>query len=422
MQTKAIEEMLAGHVIVHPYSVRDIEDLIYEIRDDKSRWVLKAIAELVRRGTHPEAVTVGAIVGMAAIIGYTLTARDISEYTDDVYSDREWGDRVAEFRDGVTERKTRDLVKSALSDSTPGVADRLSQIIDGVTLSRDGSCADGDVSMTNLQDELNAMVETGATFVQTGFRSLDEGDYPMPGLVNPLRPGQQVIIGARPSVGKTAFAISLMTRMSARSLYFTKEMSYTDISARAFAQITETPLSRFIDLDKWRSIAKQLPEWKRFYKDQLQKYQIYKSNHFTLSDIRAAIIRYKPEVVFIDYIQNMTTQEKGQTRNEAIGHVSRSLKDMALKYGVVTVVLSQLGRSMSREQREPLMSDLRESGDLENDADLVMLIDRAVSDAEINTERGITMESAMVYVRKQRNGRTGQAGLRFIPELVKFDD
>ncbi|MGH9282228.1 MAG: replicative DNA helicase, partial [Acidimicrobiales bacterium] len=263
-------------------------------------------------------------------------------------------------------------------------------------------------------DHLEALYERGEsiTGVPTGYTDLDER-------LAGLQPSNLVIVGARPSMGKTSFALGMVAHaaMSAGTpvLLFSLEMSSQEITQRllcAEARVDATRMrnGRLLETD-WPKISHAI--------GRLGEAPIYVDDNpnLTIMDIRAKARRLKSReglgLVVVDYIQLMTGRTSAENRQVEVSELSRGLKILARELQVPVVALSQLSRNLeSRADKRPMLADLRESGSLEQDADVVMFLYRdEVYNAE-SSDRG----TAEVIVSKHRNGPTGICQLAFLSQ------
>ena len=267
-------------------------------------------------------------------------------------------------------------------------------------------------------DHLEALYERGEsiTGVPTGYADLDDQ-------LAGLQPSNLVIIGARPSMGKTSFALGMVAHaaMDSRTpvLFFSLEMSHHEITQRllcAEARVDATRMrnGRLADTD-WPKISHaigRLGEAPIFVDD---------NPNLTIMDIRAKARRLKSReglgLVVIDYLQLMTGRNTAESRQVEVSEISRGLKILARELQVPVVALSQLTRGLeARADKRPMLADLRESGSLEQDADVVMFLYRDEVYNPESPERG----TAEVIVSKHRNGPTGVARLAFLSQYTRF--
>jgi replicative DNA helicase len=254
------------------------------------------------------------------------------------------------------------------------------------------------------------------TGVPTGFHDLDR-------LLAGLQPSSLVIIGARPAMGKTSLALSMATHAAkvARvpTLVFSLEMSHMEITQRilsAEARVDATHLrTGSLSEVEWHQVQRavgHLGEAPIFVDD---------NPHLTVMDVRAKARRLKASenlgLVVIDYLQLMSGRHSAENRQVEISEISRGLKILARELSVPVVALSQLSRNLeNRSDKRPVLADLRESGSLEQDADVVMFIYRDEVYNPETAERGM----AELLISKHRNGPTGAVQLVFHDKFARF--
>ncbi|MBQ0042479.1 MAG: replicative DNA helicase [Lachnospiraceae bacterium] len=254
------------------------------------------------------------------------------------------------------------------------------------------------------------------TGIPTGFIDLD---YRTAG----MQPSDLVLIAARPSMGKTAFVLNLAEHMAFRQgetvAIFSLEMSKEQLVNRLFS------LESHVDAQKLRTGNLSDKEWDDLISSTAVIGQsnliIDDTPGISISELRRKCRKYKHEhnlkVIIIDYLQLMTGNGKTDSRQQEISDISRSLKSLARELNVPVLALSQLSRAVEqRPDHRPMLSDLRESGAIEQDADVVMFIYRDDYYNKDSEEKGI----AEIIIAKQRNGPIGTVKLVWLPEYTKF--
>jgi replicative DNA helicase len=257
------------------------------------------------------------------------------------------------------------------------------------------------------------------TGVPTGFTELD-------GHLAGLQKANLVVVGARPSMGKTSFALGIIahaaTRAKVPTLLFSLEMSHLELTQRMLCSEAGVNASRMRtgqlhDAD-WRKISTaigRLGEAPIFIDD---------NPRVTVMDIRAKARRMKAKeglgLVVIDYLQLMTGHSgRSENRQVEVSEISRGLKVLARELEVPVIALSQLSRNLEmRQDKVPVLADLRESGSIEQDADVVLFIYRD----EVYNSESVDRGTAEIVIAKHRNGPTGKARLSFMPHYAKFDN
>ncbi|MES0363788.1 MAG: replicative DNA helicase [Desulfobacteria bacterium] len=262
--------------------------------------------------------------------------------------------------------------------------------------------------------------KTLVTGVPTGYHELDQ-------LTSGFQPGDLVIIAGRPSMGKTALALNITQSATAAtgipSAIFSLEMSKEQLSLRLLSSEARVDSSKMrggflkeSDLARINRAAGTLYDLPVFIDD---------SAAISALEIRAKARRMKMEkglgFVIIDYLQLMRGRASAERRELEISEISRSLKALAKELHIPVVALSQLNRKVEdRSNKRPVLSDLRESGAIEQDADVIMFIyrDEVYNTEPDNPNRGI----AEVHLAKQRNGPIGTVKLTFLEHCTRFED
>ena len=281
-----------------------------------------------------------------------------------------------------------------------------------------------DALIVQLIDRVNELHENGAeevTGVRTGFYDLDR-------MTAGLQPGDLIVLAARPSMGKTAFALNIGEHVAVNEglpvVVFSMEMGAAQLALRMVGSLGR------IDQQHLRTGALRDDEWSRLTEavDRLGKVSVFidESPALNPSELRARARRQarqcgKLGLIIVDYLQLMSgSSSSEENRATVIGEISRGLKALAKELQCPVIALSQLNRSVeSRTDKRPMMSDLRESGAIEQDADVIMFIYRDdYYTKEASKEPGI----AETIIGKQRNGPVGTVKLTFLKPLTKFDN
>lgn len=258
------------------------------------------------------------------------------------------------------------------------------------------------------------------TGLSTGFRDLDE-------VTNGLQRSDLILVAARPSMGKTAFTLNIAQNVAIRQdksvAFFSLEMSKEQLVGRILSSVSE------VSSEKLRTGQLQTDDWTRLAKamEVMGKAPLYIDDTpgLTTQEMRSKLRRLKVEhgldLIIVDYVQLMQGRSSGNSdnRQQEISEISRNLKLIAREMNVPLIALSQLSRGVeSRTDKRPILSDLRESGSLEQDADIVAFLYRDKYYNE-NSEKGDITE---VIIRKHRNGALKTVELMFQGELTRFRD
>lgn len=262
----------------------------------------------------------------------------------------------------------------------------------------------------------NQMLVTG---VPTGFNELDE-------LTAGFQPGEFIIIAARPSMGKTAFSLNIAMHAALKEkkkvAYFSVEMGKEQVMVRALAsaariRLSDLRIGKLSDQDWPRLIntAAAVSECGLFIDD---------TGGISPFEIRAKARRMKAkhgiDMIMIDYLQLMNMKQRYENREREVSEISKLLKSVAKELHIPVVALAQLNRGVEgRSDRRPMLSDLRESGSIEQDADVIMMIYREdYYDRDNPDIKGL----AEIIIGKQRNGPTDTIKLRWVPEFGYFEN
>ena len=272
----------------------------------------------------------------------------------------------------------------------------------------------------NALDRIEAASKTqgNVTGIPTGFNSLD---YKLSG----LQPSDMILIAARPSMGKTAFVLNIAQHVALKenmaTAIFSLEMSKEQLVNRLFA------LQAPMDAQLLRSGNLADSDWSKLMEAAGQiaasPLIIDDTPGISISELRSKCRKYKLEhdlkLVIIDYLQLMSGSGRSDSRQQEVSDISRALKQIARELHVPVIALSQLSRQVEqRPEHRPMLSDLRESGAIEQDADVVMFIYRDDYYNKDTEKKGI----AEIIIAKQRNGPIGTVELAWLPEFTRFED
>jgi replicative DNA helicase len=271
--------------------------------------------------------------------------------------------------------------------------------------------------MESTFEDLEKIAEgTMETGIRTGFTDLDE-------LTTGLQPSDLIIIAARPSMGKTSLALNIADYVAVEEqvpvAIFSLEMSASEVTKRMLcsrARVNSQKLkASFKDDDIWQRLSDAAGE--------LTSASIFIDDNADIGimELRSKVRRLKAQheigLVIVDYIQLMGSDRRQENRVQEIASISRGLKIIGRDFDLPVIAVSQLSREPEKHNREPILSDLRESGAIEQDADLIVFIHREeVRDSENDEVKG----RANVKVAKHRNGPIGPVRLTFQAQFARF--
>jgi replicative DNA helicase len=280
-----------------------------------------------------------------------------------------------------------------------------------------------DKLVVQLIDRVQELHDNGAeevTGVRTGFYDLDR-------MTAGLQKGDLIVLAARPSMGKTAFALNIAEHVAVQEglpvLVFSMEMGASQLALRLVGSLGR------IDQQRLRTGKLDSGEWERLTDavERLGQVQLYidETAALTNAELRARARRMARQfgtlgLIVIDYLQLMSgSSGSDENRATELGEISRGLKALAKELQCPVIALSQLNRSVeSRNDKRPMMSDLRESGAIEQDADMIMFIYRDDYYNKESKEPGVSE----IVIGKQRNGPVGTVKLTFLKPLTRFDN
>ena len=329
-------------------------------------------------------------------------------------------------------RATGDIMQTAYDDNEPAqnILDEAERKLFDVTEQRISNQA---VSIREFLDQTFEQISSNEEMVSgvpTGFTELDAK-------TGGLQFGDLIIVAARPSMGKTAFGLSMLTHLGVDenkghgfpAVFFSLEMSKLQVAQRMLCSRAG------VDMNKMRHRHLSDTEIARLHEanDQMRGCPIFIDDTpgMSVMEVRAKSRRLKMlhdiQVVFIDYLQLMYDPASRENRQQEIAAISRGLKALARELEIPIVAMAQLNRQVEgRSSNRPRMSDLRESGAIEQDADVVILLHREEYYLDKSKDRADRLNEvkgkAELIIDKQRNGPTGIVELHFTPEWTRFDN
>ncbi|UAL46827.1 replicative DNA helicase [Sutcliffiella horikoshii] len=289
-----------------------------------------------------------------------------------------------------------------------------------------GNLQDSNATSNRTKTDILTEIFKDMSTPHDGMSGIDTGLKDLNDMTGGWQGGDLIIIGARPSMGKTAFALKLAMRNCHHhgvSNIFSLEMGDKSLVQRMLSSISNVNLKKwknpFHDFtpDDHKKIASAIGTYEKW------QMNIHDKPGITVYEIKAAVrkaIREQPDkkhLVIIDYLQLMQPVGKFERHDLAIGHMSKELKQMAREFNIPVIVLSQLSRAVeNRHDKRPMMSDIRESGSVEQDADIIGFLYRDDYYDKESESKNITE----IILAKHRNGPTGTVQAAFIKEYGVF--
>jgi len=444
-----VHETVAGELRMPPQSVQAEQSVLGGLMLDTQAWdrvadkvteadfyrkqhqlIYRAIAALAEEGQPADVVTVsewleknhelgnvGGLSYLAELANNTPSAANITNYAD-IVRERALlrnlihvSNRIAHSAYHPEGRSAGDILdfaeKSVFDVSEQGAHRR-------------GGFTPLKALLTKAVDRIDELFrsDSAITGISTGYRDLDD-------MTSGLQPGDLVIVAGRPSMGKTSLAMNIAENAAVGSkqpvAIFSMEMPGEQLAMRMMASLGRINAHKVrtgkLDDDDWPRLTHAiglLAEAPMYIDD---------TPALTPLELRARARRLKREhglgMIVVDYLQLMQAPETGENRATEISAVTRSLKGLAKELHVPLIALSQLNRSLEqRPNKRPVMSDLRESGAIEQDADVIFFIYRDEVYNEDSPDKG----TAEIIIGKQRNGPTGKVKLTFLGEYTRFEN
>jgi len=426
------EQALIGSILIEPEKVDQIVSIVSssDFYDPRNKYIFRVMEELHDQGQPIDIISVCDRLrdeGLLDRVGGELYVAQLADTVPTAAHAEVYAQIV---RDKAILRELiaagSQIVERAYSDSdVEEILDEAERIVFRIAESRaTRTYVDIRNALTEVFEHLEQLREKHlkgiaglVTGIPTGFKKLDE-------MTSGFHKSDLIIIAARPSVGKTAFALNLAKNMAtvgeASVGIFSLEMSKEQLIQRLLC------MESLVDLQKVRRGWLSDEEWKRLVAgaSKLMKANIIIDDESNLEPrvLRAKARRMKKEynvdAIFIDYLQLMNLGDRRDSRQQEISEISRSLKLLARELDIAIVALSQLSRAVEqREDKRPRLSDLRESGAIEQDADVVIFLYRE----EYYKKQHVDLpHETEIIIGKQRNGPIGTVTLMFNPSFTNF--
>lgn len=427
------EQSVLGGLLRDPQAFDRIAGVVAEgdFSSRDHRAIFRAISKLFDAGKPVDVITVaefldshkmlesaGGLPYLGTLAQNVPSAANIARYAE-IVRERSVLRRLVAATDDVREqidnrngRSARELLDYA-ETKIAAVAESSARKDDGFQAAAD--LVDAELARIDEQ----SVHQSEITGLQTGFIDLDK-------LTTGLQPGELVIVAARPSIGKTAFALNIAehvsTRLGKAAGVFSMEMINGQLMMRMLSSVSRLNAQRVkvgrLNDGEWAELSRaaEVVRDSRLY--------LNDAGGLTVTEVRAQARRLNREcgglsLLVLDYLQQMNGSGHEDNRTQELEKISRGLKQLAKELHIPIIALSQLNRSLEqRPNKRPIMSDLRESGAIEQDADLILFLYRDEYYNQESTDRGI----AEVIIGKQRNGPTGTVFLNFTGHNFRFDN
>ena len=430
------EQSVLGGLLIDNGAFDKVGDVLSDsdfYRDDHRR-IFRQISRLIERGKPADVVTVdeaikasedkdktGGITYLAALAGNTPSAHNVRRYAEIVRECavlRKLIEVSTDIADGALNRMGKDV--GQLLDEAES---KIFQIAEGGAKTRQGFMEIQPL-LTQVMERIDLLYHkdnpSDITGIPTGYRDLDRD-------TSGLQPGDLIIIAGRPSMGKTALALNIAEHVAVENklpvAIFSMEMSGSQLAMRLLGSIGR------LDQHKLRTGRLSDDDWNRLTNAVGKLHDapilVDESGALNALELRARARRLHRQygalgLIIVDYLQLMQASSEGENRATEISEISRSLKSLAKELKVPVVALSQLSRAVEQRTgpKRQIMSDLRESGAIEQDADLILAIYREEVYTPDTPDKGM----AEIIILKQRNGPIGTVKLTFLGEYTRFEN
>ena len=425
------EESLLGNILIYPEAIRETIDAGIVPEDfylDKHRTIFNIISSMYEDKQKIDIVSlstklkdfnqfdkIGGIDYLMQLSNSTISASNTKEYIS-IIRNKSLARQVI---------KVGEEIANDAYDASIGVDEMLDMVEKKVTdVTRSKTSSDfksGEEVFEEVKKHIEIIQEAGTdiTGVRTLYSDLDR-------MTAGFQKGDLIIVAARPSMGKTALALNVALNSASVTpgsiAIFSIEMPAEQVATRMLAARSK------VDIQKLRTGNLNDEEWSRVNEavQQLKKQNFYIDDTpgIKVSEMYAKARKLAQDeglyMIVVDYIQLIQATGKSESRQQEVSEISRKLKAMARELNVPVIAVSQLSRSVeSRQDKRPMLSDLRESGALEQDADLVLFLYRDAyynRDEHLNEER----EDVELLIAKHRNGPTGNIKLAFEKDINAF--
>lgn len=429
------EQSVLGGLLLENSAFDRIGDAFSEAdfyRDDHRR-IFHHIVKLIQAGKPADVITVeesirnsedrdktGGLAYLGALAQATPSAHNIRRYAE-IVRERAVMRKLVEVGTEIADTALNPLGKD-VGQMLDEAESKVLQIAEAGSRGKQGFI-DIQPLLTQVMERIDMLYhresQSNVTGVPTGYHDLDDR-------TSGLQEGDLVIVAGRPSMGKTAFALNIAEHVAVENrlpvAVFSMEMAGTQLAMRLLGSVGR------LDQHKLRTGKLTDEDWNRLANavGRLNDTPIHIDETPALNplEVRARSRRLhrqygKLGLIVVDYLQLMQSSTQGENRATEISEISRSLKALAKELRVPVIALSQLNRSLEqRPNKRPVMSDLRESGAIEQDADLILFIYRDEVYNEGTAEKGV----AEIIIGKQRNGPIGTVRLTFLGEFTRFEN
>lgn len=425
------EQSVVGAMLMDRDAISEVGDMLTKEDFYNSMYgiLFETMVELYSEGTNVDPVTLEERLRRKKIPEETANAGTLAMIVNSVPISANAADYAKIIKDKAALRQLIKLCENTEKDGyisqepVDEILERAEQSVFKLVQNRNGS-QDTEPIRNIIMNVIREMEEAARndgkiTGIPTGFRDLDT-------MLTGMHAGELLLVAARPAMGKTAFVLNIAHHLAVMKHIpvgiFSLEMSKEQLASRILA------IDAMVDSKSMKLGNLSDDDWDKVIEstDAVANSPLYieENSSITVSELRSICRKWKQnhdvQLVIIDYLQLMSANHRVESRQTFIAEVSRALKNLAKELKIPIIALSQLSRAVdSRPDHTPVLSDLRESGSIEQDADVVMFIYR---DEYYNPETTTKPQTAEIIIAKQRSGETGRVDLRWIGKYTKFAD
>jgi replicative DNA helicase len=411
------ESMILGAILLEPSVMYELTTDIVHFTQEKNKLIFSCMKKLQEDGMEINPVTLVEELGdQIEYIGGVHYITELAIHCPTVHN-------IKNFEEVMLKTYERNRIKQAAQEFLYyGDDDAANNLYKTLIEINTDSGAEEEEKEDILRELFESLYEenTEQFGISSGFQDLNS-------MTGGWKKGELIILAARPSMGKTALALQLAwegCKNNAFSLLFSLEMGSKQIYQRLICNLTETDMLKWNNPYKYMNTSESEKITSALGTISNADIDIVQQGIVTIPDIRKKIMNIKrdfpeqPLLVVIDYLQLITVKEKFERHDLSIGSITKQLKAMAREFNIPIILLSQLSRSVElRADKRPMLSDLRDSGNIEQDADIVMFIYRD----DYYDQKSIYANQVEIKIAKNRNGPVGSIHLGFKKECGRFE-
>lgn len=407
------EQSVLGAILIDNSVYDSVSLSVDDFGDETHREIFAAMAAMIEAGQPVDVVTLSAKIGQTALLGQLMLntpgTSNVKAYAGMIRR------KAVDRRLMIASHAIRSLCGSDLepSEKLAAAESALNQVA-GITA--EGGSVPIRTAITRVIEAMDEKLHGKPSGIKTGFDKLD-------GLIVGLQPGDLIVVAGRPSMGKSAFVDQIAEHIALDGkivMSFSMEMTAEQIATRRLSGVGRIGMQKFrrgdnLESEEWTRLSAAIG---KLHEAQLH---IDDTPALSLHEIRARSLRMRRErgldLVTVDYLQLMSGG--GNSRHDEIATISRGLKALAKELNVPVIAVSQLSRKCEeRGDKRPIMSDLRESGQIEQDADVIMFVYRD----EVYDQQSPYLGTAEIIIGKQRMGPRETVRLTFIGDYARFEN